>query len=317
MTVFITGGLGFIGSHITREFLESGARVVVNRFGSEPVAPFLQPHLGKGLSVEPLDIVSPHGVIDLCRRHAVESVVHFAGPRIGEIPAIEEYRINTAGLLNVLEAARIVGAKRVSLASSIIIYFGIDGPLREDMPVRLKPTHAIEAFKKAEELLGSYLAGEGGFEFLCLRMANIYGPLYLTRRHLPSQIVHAGVRGGKAPLGLPGLPPFYNDDDAPDYCYVEDAARGVRLVHQSNALRHQVYNIGGGQAVTNARFAEAGRTVFPQLEITLQPGTGPNNWRGATLDITRAQEDAGYAPRHSIEQAMERYAAWLREGHAF
>lgn len=316
MTTFITGGLGFIGSHITRNFLENGDRVVVNRYAGEPIAPFLEPHVGGALAIEPLDIASPHGVIDLCRRHQVESIVHFAGPPIGLVPAIEEYRINTTGLLNIMEAARIVGAKRVSLASSIIVYFGIDGPLLEDMPVRLAPQHPIEAFKKAEELLGSYLAQNSGVEFIALRMANIYGPLYRTLRHLPAQLVHAGVKGLEAPLDIPGLPPFYSDDDAPDYCYVEDAARGVRLVHQSDRLQHRVYNIGGGQRITNGEVAKAAAAIFPDLPIHLRQGTSPNNWPAATLDLARAGEDAGYTPQYSIGQALERYADWLRAGNA-
>src|ERR1044072_9300923 len=103
---------------------------------------------GGRLAIEALDVASPHAVIDVCRRHKVESIVHLAGPPIGSVPPIEEYRINMAGLLNVMEAARIVGARRVSIASSIAVYMGLEGPFVEDMAVSLDPSHPIEAFKK-------------------------------------------------------------------------------------------------------------------------------------------------------------------------
>ena len=317
MTVLVTGGLGFIGSHVVREFLDHEEKVVATRFGGEQLAPFLETYLGRELLVEPLDVASPHAVIDVCRRHAVESIVHLAGPPIGATSPIEEYRINMAGLLNILEAARIVGVRRVSIASSIAIYMGREGPLVEDMPVRLEASHPIEAFKKAEELLGQYLAAAGQTDLISLRLASVYGPLYRTLRHWPAQLVHAGVSNRSAPLDISGIPPFYGDDDAGDLCFVADCARGVRLIHNSARLRFKSYNVGGGQDVTNRRFAEAAASVFPDLEVRLEEGTGPHNWRNSILDLTRARRDADYVPRYTIEQALEAYAIWLREGHPY
>ena len=314
MTTLVTGGLGFIGSHVVRELLDHGERVVATRFGGEPVASFLAPDLGGLLAVEALDIASPHAVIDLCSSHGVDSIIHLAGTPIGVLPRNEEFRINMGGLLNIMEAARVTGARRVSIASSIAVYMGLDGPLREDMTVGLQPRHAIEAFKKAEELLGLHLAGAGGTEMIALRLASIYGPLYRSLRHWPAQLVHAAVRGRPAPLDIAGLPPFHRDDHASDLCYVADAARGVRLVHQSDRLRHTAYNIGGGQDVTYARFAEAAASVFPGLDIRMEPGTSAQNWPRSTFDLTRAREDAGYEPDYTIEAALTAYADWLRAG---
>ena len=313
MTTLVTGGLGFIGSHVVRELLDNGERVVATRFAGEPVAPFLT-DAGKALAIETLDITSPHALIDLCRRHGVTSIVHLAGTPIGVMAPAEEYRINMGGLLNVVEAARIVGARRVSIASSIAVYMGLTGPLTETMAVGLQPGHAVEAFKKAEELLGLYLASAGGTEVIALRLASVYGPLYRSLRHWPAQLVHAGVRVGAAPLDIPGIPAFYRNDHASDLCYVADAARGIRLVHQSDRLRHKVYNIGGGQDVTYGRFTEAAQAVFPGLEARMAEGEGPNNWPRSTFDLARVREDADYSPAYTIEAALEAYADWLRQG---
>lgn len=317
MTVLVTGGLGFIGSHVTREFLGQGHKVVATRYGGEPVAPFLSEHVGGPLSIEPLDIVSPHATIDVCRRHAVESIVHLAGPPIGAIPAIEEYRINMAGLLNVLEAARVVSARRVSLTSSIAVYMGLHGPLREDVPVTLTPSHTIEAFKKAEELLGLYLARDSGVDVVALRLASVYGPLYRTLRHWPAQLAHAAAHQLPVPLEIPDIPLFHRDDHATDLCYVDDCARGVFLVHTASNLRHQCYNIGGGVNATYGHYADAALTLFPSLSVRMEDGTGPGQWPDSTMDLTRIREDTGYEPQVTIEQALERYVTWLQSGHKY
>lgn len=317
MTTLVTGGLGFIGSHVVRELLDHGDHVVATRFAGEPLASFLSPDLGDRLTVETLDISSPHAVIDICRNHAIDSIIHLAGTPIGVLARHEEFRVNMSGLVNIVEAARIVGARRVSIASSIAVYMGLDGPLREDMTVRLEPAHAIEAFKKAEELLGLYLAGAGGTEVIALRLASIYGPLYRSLRHWPAQLVHAAVSGRSAPLDIAGLPPFHREDHASDLCYVGDAARGIRLVHQSDRLKHKAYNIGGGQHVTYGRFAEAATAVFPCMDIRMEEGTGPANWPRSTFDLTRAREDAGYEPEYTVEGALNSYAEWLKAGNPF
>lgn len=317
MTILVTGGLGFIGSHVVREFLSVGEDVVATRFGAEPVAPFLRSHVGDRLKIESLDVASPHAMIDVCRRHPIDSIVHLAGPPIGAVPAIEEYRINMAGLLNVLEAGRIIGVRRISIASSIAIYMGIKGPLVEDMPVTLSPTHTIEAFKKAEELLGQYLAHAAGSDLISLRLASIYGPLYRTRRHWPAQLAHAAAKNLPAPLDIPGLPAIHRDDHATDLCYIDDCARGIRMVHMSDQLRHRSYNIGGGQNVTYGRFTDVAASLFPELDIRMEEGTGPANWPNSTLDLKRVREDVGYEPHFSIEQALEAYVAWLKDGNEF
>jgi UDP-glucose 4-epimerase len=184
------------------------------------------------------------------------------------------------------------------------------------MLVRLTPAHPIEAFKKADELLGKYLGADSGIDFISLRFASIYGPRYRTLRHLPAQLVHAAIRGSAAPLNIPGLPPFYSGDHATDLCYAPDCARGIRLVHTSDRLRHTSYNIGTGRNLTNQDVANAAKSVFPGLEVRLEPGVGPDNWPNATLDVTRAKEDTGYESRFTLEEALDDYAAWLRDGHS-
>jgi len=317
--LLVTGGLGFIGSSVVQHYLECGQAVVASGLATDRVPGNLSRHLGKGLTAAVADMANPYAVFDLCRNHAVESIIHLAGPLIGALSPAEEMRQNTAGLLNILEAARLFRMRRVSMASSIAVYFGLpEGPFNEELTVRLEASHTIEAYKKAEELMGLYYAEQTGVDLIALRLASIYGPRYRSRRHLPAQLVHAAVRSLPRAALLPDtLPPYHADDGATDLCYVKDCADGIQRVHESTALRHKSYNIGGGLDVSNQYFKDAAEALFGPVDYPLEPGRSPRHWPHAVLRLDRIHADTGYAPRFDAESAMRDYAEWLRTGEEF
>jgi len=127
----------------------------------------------------------------------------------------EDFAMNTTGLINILEAARIWEVKRLGLASSIAVYSGMDdGPFSEDEPLRVAMTtvNPTEAYKKTFEIIGSHYAQRTGLEIVMLRIAGIYGPLYHSMANLPSRLCHAAV-AGRAPdlTGVRGGPPHLED----------------------------------------------------------------------------------------------------------
>src|SRR5207302_7924656 len=106
----------------------------------------------------------------------------------------EDYRVKMEGFLHVLEAARLNDIPRVSHASSVAVYGSIDeGPYREDMPLPMTSRSETEAFKKAEEVLGNYYAGETGLDVVFLRMGNMYGPLYLRENRVNNRMIRAAM----------------------------------------------------------------------------------------------------------------------------
>src|SRR5262245_10144233 len=120
--ILITGGLGFIGLHTARRFLDVGEQVVLTRYKIRREPEFIESEIGKRAFIEALDVTAGHDVIDLVRRHKVTGIVHLAVPGLGALSAAEDYRVNMMGFLNILEAARLYGVRRVSLASSIAVY---------------------------------------------------------------------------------------------------------------------------------------------------------------------------------------------------
>jgi UDP-glucose 4-epimerase len=311
--ILVTGGLGFIGSHTVASLLRDGHEVVATRYRTGRIPPFLA---DKKFAVESVDTTSPFAVIEVARKHQVTGIIHLAVTGLGAMSAADDYRVNMTGLINVLEAGRLAGVKRISLASSNAVYAGQPhGPFREEMDLRLKAGFPTEAFKKAFEVLGLHYGDRTGVEIACLRISNVWGPLYHSMSNLPSRLAHAAVKGQAGPLPRPGGRPDFAEDAA-DYVYVKDCAEGIRLVHTAAKLDHAVYNIGSGRAVSGADFAAAVTKAVPQPAPTLQPGRGPEYRPDTGLDLGRVAA-LGYRPAFGVDDAMADYVGWLRAGNAF
>ena len=320
--ILITGGMGFIGLHTAKLLLEAGEDVVLMQHQARREPDFLSMSSasmssakGKGggrALIERADITSSYDVLDIVRRHHVTGIVHLVAPPVRGISPAEDFRINTQGLLNVLEAARVSDVRRVCLGSSGSVYLGVpNGPYPESMPLPIDSRTPVEAYKKALETMALHYATRTGLQVAALRLGHIYGPLYYSLVNLPSRLCHAVVQGREPDYAdAPGGVPFADDEG--DFCYVRDCARGIQLVAMAPELRHQIYNVGGGVAITNGDVANAVAKVAPGFEAHLRPGRSPHGRSNPVMTIERIREDAGYEPAYSIDAAIADYIAWLR-----
>src|SRR5205823_5570607 len=97
-----------------------------------------------------------YDLLDVAKKHRVESIVHLAVPGLGALRPAEEYRVNMIGLLNVFEAARALSMRRVTVASSVSVYGSLpNGPFHESDALPITSTNPTEAYKKAWEILGT------------------------------------------------------------------------------------------------------------------------------------------------------------------
>src|SRR2546428_12277546 len=114
--IFVTGGLGFIGLHRARACLDAGESVVLTRYRSARVPPFLADEVGKRVFIEPVDLNSPYLIMDAVRKHRPTAICDLFVPRRGTLPPGEDYRVKMEGFLPVLEAARLYEGPRLSHA---------------------------------------------------------------------------------------------------------------------------------------------------------------------------------------------------------
>ena len=156
--ILITGGLGFIGLHTARRFLDVGEQVVLTQFRVRREPDFIKDEIGKRVFIERLDVTSAHDVIDVVRKHKVNGIVHLAVPALAALSAAEDYRVNVMGFLNILEAARLSDIKRVAWGSSIAVYATLPkGPFSEDTLLPIASRNPTETFKKATRLMSDSL----------------------------------------------------------------------------------------------------------------------------------------------------------------
>jgi UDP-glucose 4-epimerase len=306
----IIGGMGFIGTHTARSFLDAGQDVVITYHQNRREPDFLQKDLGTRAKVEQLDVVDEARVNEIIQQHQPEGVVYLAVPALAGVSPAEEFKTNTAGYLNVLEACRASGVRRLTVSSSLAVYNSVkERPWHEDLTFPVTSTNPTEAYKKGLEILGLYFGQRTGLDVVMVRVAGIFGPMYHSMANLPSRLAHAAAHGRQPDLSSMRYGPPKADDGS-DACYVKDVAEGLRMVHLAPNLPHKVYNVGNGHATRNRDMVEAIREVVPEFEVELPEGGDSEN---RYMDLSRTTAEVGYKPRIGVERGLAEYVEWLRK----
>src|SRR5262245_32206005 len=147
--ILVIGGMGFIGLNTTLRFLEVGQRLVISQHSARRIPDVLKSEIGTRVTVAQLDVTNPYELFEVVRRHQVDSIVNLMAPPARSLSTQADYHLYTAGLQNVLEAARTFGLRRVSLGSSVAVYGGLTaGPFREDGPLPVPSPAQVSAFKQ-------------------------------------------------------------------------------------------------------------------------------------------------------------------------
>jgi UDP-glucose 4-epimerase len=309
--ILITGGMGFIGLHTAKRCIDAGERVVLTQFHVRREPDFIKDELGSRAAVDVLDVTNSDAVREVVRKHNVDSIIHLAVPGLGALTPSEEFRTNTEGLINTLDAAKEANVRRVSLASSLAVYANVgQGPWKENVPLPVISTNPTEAYKKTFEILGLFYARQTGLDVVALRIGGIYGPLYHSMANLPSRLTHAAVKGTKPELAGRGGAAVAGDYG--DMCYVKDCAQGIQKVHMAAELPNKIYNIGAGKATMNGELADAVNKAVPGANITLPEGSSGRSGPGSYCDLTQISADVGYKPEYDVYKGVADYAEWLQ-----
>jgi nucleoside-diphosphate-sugar epimerase len=212
-------------------------------------------------------------------------------------------RVNVEGSLNLFEAMRLSGVRRVVHISSEEVYGPFEAPLiDEEHPCR--PLMAYGISKLAVEHLGRSYGRLYGLECINVRTCWVYG-LGLPRPRVPKTLVDAAL-GGR-PLHLPS-----GGDFRVDHVYFADTVQGVLLALDKDEHPFDVYNIATGQAPSLAEIIDIVKDLVPGADVSVGPGdyrfderVGPVP-KGA-LDVARAREHLGYAPSYDIRKGLAAY----------
>ena len=317
-SILITGGAGFIGSHLVDRLLSEGdwQVSVVDDFND-----FYDPAIKRAnVSVNQKNPNYHLFEADLRDRAALERVfgenkfgciVHLAA-RAGVRPSLDQPHLyaetNINGTLNLLELAREHGIRQFVFGSSSSVY-GINAkvPFSEDDPVR-QPISPYAATKGAGELLCHTYTHLYGTRCVCLRFFTVYGP-----RQRPDLAIHKFAR--LISEGKP-IPVFGDGTTKRDYTFIDDIIAGVRAsidyVGNYDKSDYEVINLGESRTVELRELIsllEKALGARAQIDRQpLQPGDVPQTY----ADITKARRLLGYNPQTEIEEGLHRFVDWFR-----
>jgi UDP-glucuronate 4-epimerase len=294
--ILVTGAAGLIGNSV-RAMLESQGRVVL------PIDVVGATEEGKKIIV--CDVRDVHRLHELARKERVGAVVHcgaHSGPMVARDNPHSIVQVNIVGTANMLEIARVYGARLV-FCSSTSVYgsFNSAEPVAEDVP--LSPNSVYGASKAAGELLLSGYIQQYGIDGVSLRLSWVYGPRRTTDCVIRTIIEDAqSGRPSRIPFGRG----FYRQ-----YIYVDDAARALMGALDAPHLRRRTYTVTGGTYLTMDEIAETIRRVLPNADIDLGPGADPDDGIQPRFDVSAIDRDLGFRPQMSLEDGVRSYAAWL------
>jgi len=303
----VTGGAGFIGSNLVERLVDASVQVKVLDNLSSGFLQNLEPFRGyidfKEGDVR--DIATLQEIMS-----DVEVVFHQAAlvsvPQSIEDP-IETAMVNDLGTLNVLEAARHSGVRRVVFASSCAVYGDLPQlPKKEEMDT--KPLSPYAASKLHGETYARLYGDLYGLETVCLRYFNVYGP-----RQDPSS-PYSGVISifmDKAARGEP--PTIYGDGEQyRDFVYVVDVVQANLLAAQRENVSGVVINLGTGKSVSvNSLWKHISELAGVQDEPK-RANSRPGDIRQSVAEISRAQELLDFEPRYSLEEGLRLTWEWYR-----
>ncbi len=311
--ILIIGGMGFIGLNTAQRLVEVGEKILITQHSAHRLPDSLQDKVGRQVFTARLDVTNAYEVFEVVRRHQVDSIINLMAPPARSVSTQADYHLYTAGLQNVLEAARTFGLRRVSLGSSVGVYGGLPaGPFREDVGLPVHSPTQVSAFKKGMEMHAHYYAAQTKLDVVALRIASIYGPHYYSMHNPIGRLCHAAVKNVEPDFSDRPDGKIFEDDEA-DWTYVKDVARGIQMLHTAATLSHRVYNIGSGRATSNRDIVEAVRQAVSGAKCdVLKPGRTPGNARNPATDLSRIKVDVGYEPEHTLETGIAAYIEWLR-----
>ena len=312
--VLVTGGAGFIGSHLVARLLaEGGWRVVVVDDFNDFYDPALKrrnvgPHLGRAdFALREADIRDRAALEEVFAETRFDCVVHLAA-RAGVRPSLSEpvlyAETNINGTVNLLELAREHKVRQFVFGSSSSVYGENEKvPFAEDDPVN-RPISPYAATKAAGELLCHTYSHLFGLRCVCLRFFTVYGA-----RQRPDLAIHKFAR--LISEGKP-IPVFGDGTTRRDYTFVEDIVAGVRAAMDYEESGYEVVNLGGSRTVSLSELIallehELGQKAIIDRQPP-QPGDVPQTY----ADVTKARRLLGYDPQTPIEEGIRRFVEWFK-----
>ena len=310
MRILVTGGAGFIGSHLVERLLSLGHDIAIlddfNDFYDPQIKRQNIAAVAKDVAIHHLDLRDSGAVRNLFHREKFEAIAHLAA-RAGVRPSIQNpqlyYDTNVDGTLHLLDAARVTGVERFIFASSSSVYGNSKTvPFSEDRQL-IQTLSPYGATKIAGEFLCSTYSHLYGMRVVALRYFTVYGP-----RQRPDLAIHQFTR--RIHAGKP-IDQFGDGTTRRDYTYIDDIIQGTIAALKYDGPMFDIFNLGENETIQlrdliagieNALGEKAKINRLPE-----QPGDMPVTY----ADISKARELLGYNPSTRLSDGLPRFIEWF------
>jgi UDP-glucuronate 4-epimerase len=315
MKILVTGGAGFIGSHLVEKLLQLGHEVSIlddfNDFYDPQIKRANLSAVASKIRIYQVDLRDNAALRDLFHREKFDVVAHLAA-RAGVRPSIQQpqlyYDTNVKGTLNLLDAAQVSGLERFIFASSSSVY-GADRqvPFSEDRPLH-QTLSPYAATKIAGEFLCSTFSHLYQMRVVCLRYFTVYGP-----RQRPDLAIHQFTR--KIFSDQP-IDQFGDGTTRRDYTYVDDIIQGTLAALDYNGPLFDIFNLGESETIQLKELITAIEEKLNKKarinRLPEQPGDMPLT----CADISKARKLLGYNPQTKFRDGLPRFVEWFLQTQA-
>src|SRR5438445_10561375 len=310
MRILVTGGAGFIGSHLVEKLLSLGHDITIRDDFNDFYVPQIKRKniaaVAKDVAIHHLDLRDSGAVRNLFHRKKFEAIAHLAA-RAGVRPSIQNpklyYDTNVDGTLHLLDAARVTGVERFIFASSSSVYGNSKTvPFSEDQHLT-QTISPYAATKIAGEFLCSTYSHLYQVRVVALRYFTVYGP-----RQRPDLAIHQFTR--KIYAGQP-IDQFGDGSTRRDYTYIDDVIQGTMAALQYQGPLYDVFNLGESETIQLKELISAiEHALGKQAKIRPlpeQPGDMPLTY----ADISKAKKLLGYNPTTQLSDGLPRFIDWF------
>lgn len=311
-SVLVTGGAGFIGSHLCECLLREKIQTICLDNFDDFYDPAIKQRNVADLTTSPLfekfegDIRDLQLLRDLCKRYRFDGIVHLAA-RAGVRPSIQNpilYEdVNVRGTLNTLEICREFRIQKFVFASSSSVYGESKRiPFSEEDPAD-SPISPYGATKRAGELLCYTYHRLYEIDVACLRFFTTFGP-----RQRPEMAIHKFTRlidQGKA------VPMYGDGGSMRDYTYIHDIIDGLFKAIMKNR-RYEIYNLGESRTTRLIDLIEMIQKALGKKAVIQELPDQPGDVPVTCANIAKAREKLGYNPRFDIEEGISRFVEWYK-----
>lgn len=311
MKVLVTGGAGFIGSHVVQALAADGHEIdvldVFHDFYDPAIKQANVSAFPSGVQLHTMDITDAAAVTKIFGERNFDTVIHLAA-RAGVRPSIEDPKAyidtNITGTFNLLEASRATAVKKFVFASSSSVY-GLSKvvPFSEDLPLpqTLSPYAATKL--AGEHLCGNYY-NLHGLAVVCLRFFTVYGP-----GQRPDLAIYKFTHNIEH--GIP-IPKFGDGNTRRDYTYIDDIVQGVIGAVQYEGATFDIFNLGESETTTLNELIDAIENALGKKAIIQQLPEQKGDMPLTSANISKARRLLGYAPTTKIADGIPKFVSWYR-----